>query len=959
MSGRHRQDQRARRGGAARRRSAGGPAAIPRSRAPGAGTLAARQFRADPWVSVGLALLIGLVALLLTAVPRGLTDVQSRQLVQEVDALSARQRDVIGTWGRFVVLPSLSLVESGEVIGMEEQEWEAQVDDPWKPFREGAQEVVATQPEPLRSVLGPAQMLARLQPEVAVRPPVETGFVGVTYSRAVDPDLEQHVDLVEGEWPGLTFDAQLRDGFPVIDERGQVAAEGLVDVVLSRDATDQLLLEVGDEVADSMVLSGVYEPKDPDDPRWQHVDNGARLGVVPDADKGDTAYATAFLSPLNRGSTGQPASVQMRLWYPVDPTTISGSTGQVEALRTQLTGFLAQQHTLATQRTVPDSDSPQIPIFDTELTGTLDRIATQQRATASLLAVVAAGPLGVALAVAALGARLVVHRRRPALAMALARGASPQQLRWLVAAEGLALGIPAAVLGHLLATALLPGPTPWWQWVVTAAVALVPPVTLAASLDDASLLEQRSDLSGRSRSRWRWVVEVAVLALAAVATWRLLDRGSRGDDAGDTGIDLLAAATPVLLALAACVAALRLYPLPLAALTRALRRRPGLTPFLGAARSLRDPAGGLVPALAVVLGTTIALVSAVLLSTVTRGAELAAWEANGAPIRVNGPSLTDDLRSRLAAVEGVSTVAGIATSSATSPLIADGERTSVRVWLVDPEVAQIHEGSPVAGLPDRLYATDGIPGIVTLRGTTVEGTPERLTLARLGQVEVVGHLAQLPGVEGSAGVAVSRERWEAAGQEASSPQTTLVDVAEDADPARVLAGVTEVMDGAGVITTVDERLDRFREAPVTQGLTQLFVGATILAGLLTVLAVVVVQLMGSGARARLLAVLRTLGLGPGQTRTLTAWELAPLLVTSILVGAVLGLAVPWVLLRGLDLTGLTGGATQPALVVDPVVVAAVLAGVVLTVVAAVIVSAWLAGRTNLAQALRVGEERAP
>src|SRR5690606_23045854 len=148
---------------------------------------------------------------------------------------------------------------------------------------------------------------------------------------------------------------------------------------------------------------------------------------------------------------------------------------------------------------------------------------------------------------------------------------------------------------------------------------------------DASLLQGRTDLSGRSASRWRWVLEVAVLALAAVSTWRLLDRGSRGDAATDSGIDLLAAATPVLLALAACVLALRLCPLPLAALTATLRGRATLTPFLGAARALRDPSGGLVPALAVVLGTTIALVSAVLLSTVTRGAEVAAWESNGAP----------------------------------------------------------------------------------------------------------------------------------------------------------------------------------------------------------------------------------------------------------------------------------------------------------------------------------------
>src|SRR5690606_17827578 len=171
-------------------------------------------------------------------------------------------------------------------------------------------------------------------------------------------------------------------------------------------------------------------------------------------------------------------------------------------------------------------------------------------------------------------------------------------------------------LGHVLARVLLPGGAGWQEWLVTAAVAAAPAVALAASVDDASLLQTRRDLSRRSSSRWRWVVEAAVVALAGLATWRLLDRGSRGDDPGTSGVDLLAAATPVLLALAACVVALRLYPVPLSALTRVLRGRRSLTPFLGAARALRDPAGGLVPTLAVVLGTTIALVSAVLLTTV-------------------------------------------------------------------------------------------------------------------------------------------------------------------------------------------------------------------------------------------------------------------------------------------------------------------------------------------------------
>src|SRR5699024_1894929 len=93
----------------------------------GAG-MAWRQFAADPWVSVGLALLVAVVSVLLTAVPRALQDVNDRQLAQDVGGLSALQRDVTGRWSTTVEVPAPSGV------------------DPWVPFEEGAATVRAAQP---------------------------------------------------------------------------------------------------------------------------------------------------------------------------------------------------------------------------------------------------------------------------------------------------------------------------------------------------------------------------------------------------------------------------------------------------------------------------------------------------------------------------------------------------------------------------------------------------------------------------------------------------------------------------------------------------------------------------------------------------------------------------------------------------------------------------------------------
>lgn len=891
--------------------------------------LAARQFAADPWVSAALALLVGLVSLLLTAVPRALDDVQARQLAQDVGSLSALQRDVTGSWGTTVEFTT-TVDESGRAT------------DSWQAFRDGAEEVRQAQPEPLRSLLQPAQMHAFLTHSIDTVPPIESTYYQATITVYADPDLEGQVELVDGDWPELSLPGT--EGGPV-------------QVMILDEAAEKTHWEIGDEIGGGLELAGTYRPKHPDDPRWQHVPNGTEMGILADPNRGEAAQVTAYLNPLNRGSLGPPASVRMEVWYPVDATAVTDDRIDTTELRRQLTRMLAQQHVLveAGDPSLGSLQGAQVPSFSTELTGTLDQVARQQRATNSLLAVVAAGPLGVALAVTALGARLVVHRRRPALAMTLARGASPAQLRWLVAVEGLALGVPAAVLGHVVAALVLPAPPLWWEWVVTGVVALVPAAALAASLDDASLLQQRSDLSARSSSRWRWVVEAAVLVLAALATWRLLGRDARGDAAAESGIDLLAAATPLLLALAACVVALRLYPLPLAGLTRVLRRRPSLTSFLGAARALRDPAGGLVPALAVVLGTTIALSSAVLLTTVTRGAEAAAWQQNGASVRVNGPYADDSFVELLEGVDGVRSVARVRDLGTRLELVVGEERESLRVLIADNSLQDVLGPSQAEGPPAAFYAVDGPLPVVT--GGDVTFTADEGDLGSVGDVRIVGHLDELPGQRTPGSWAlVSKERWEAAGKTTPVGRSALVAVDEGADAEQVAAAIREIV-GAGVVTTVQEELDEFTSAPVTIGLTRAFVGAALLSGVLTVLAIVVVQLMGAVARAKLLAVLRTLGLAPRQTRALTAWELGPLLVTSLVVGTALGLAIPWVLVRAVDLRGLTGGQHQPDLSVDPVTVGVVLLGVVLTVLLAVSVSAWLAGRTNLAQSLRVGEER--
>ena len=166
----------------------------------------------------------------------------------------------------------------------------------------------------------------------------------------------------------------------------------------------------------------------------------------------------------------------------------------------------------------------------------------------------------------------------------------------------------------------------------------------------------------------------------------------------------------------------------------------------------------------------------------------------------------------------------------------------------------------------------------------------------------------------------------------------------------------QLPDGA-LVSTPYTALDSVRAAPVTTGLAQAFLLAALATLVLTAVAIVLVQIIGAPARARLSVVLRTLGMRRRALRGLAAWEVLPIVLAALLTGAVIGALVPWLLVRSVDLTGITGGDLQPTVSFDPTTIGMTLAGIAVVVGAAVLSSALLAGRTNLAASLRDGEER--
>ena len=955
--------------------------------------LARRQALAHRAVPVALALLVLLVAGVVTAWPRMLAGVDDRQTTHEIAGASSLTRDVIG------VLPSrwpfFEAPEPGSTPF--EPDVEANVGG----ILVALEDLRAEQPQPLRAMLGDPRfwvMTSRFQLAV----PEGAAIGAQSVSLKVEPQLQDNVTLVDGRWPdapvvvdplaGLTraeLGELMAQDYAEL-EAAAVAATGPVEIALAAPTAEILEWEIGIErrVAGEpwpLVLTGTFEADDLDSGYWVHNPYSAEPEIIDDLNLGTSGYAAAYLNPTWRGalpaeSTSAASTITFttQLWYPIDVAALPAA--EVSDAAAQLTRFTAPQP-LGTAAPPPEEATGPVPApgtdlevevrFASGLDGVLERIQQQQAVTSTVLAIVAAGPLGVTLAVFLLGSRLLVSGRRSALALLSARGGSGGQLRAMLALEGLVIGVPPAALGAALAIALLPGRTSAADLVLTGLVALVPAVMLAASTSPRSLREARSDLGAR-RSRWRWIAEVVVLAATAVAVVLL---GQRGVQPGTGETDLLLTAVPLLLAVATCVVVLRLYPLPVRALAGVLRRRRGVVAFLGSARSVRDTAGGLVPAVALVIAVSVSVFSAVLSSTVASGIQTTSWQAVGADLRLSGPVFDDAHTATIEEVDGVAQVAAVWDAGTVS---VSGER--IDLIALDPDsFRDVQDGGVgISPLPQELAGAAGTAGAgsadsgdlaadgplpAVLAATTAAELAVRpgdeVQVAAGGGIplELVATTDSLAGVNTGAGfVVVDAATFAEASDRLALPRLLLVDVTDGADPSEVLDRIREVEPVAKAENPAADA-GNFLASPMAGGMNTALSVAVLLSVVLVLVAVVMTLMMGAPARARLLAILRTLGLGPRQARGVVAWELAPLAVVAILAGAGLGVLVPWVVLSAMDLRALTGGAEQPGLVLDPLVIGGVLGGVALVTALAVLVSTAISRHADLATELRMGEER--
>ncbi|MFE1579632.1 FtsX-like permease family protein [Streptomyces fradiae] len=612
-----------------------------------------------------------------------------------------------------------------------------------------------------------------------------------------------------------------------------------------------------------------------------------------------------------------------------------------------------------------------------------------------VVAVAAFGVAGVAGVVLLMAGGLVAARRHDELALLRARGGSVAGVAGRLLGETAVPVLPAAAAGCALAFAALPEgralPSVW----AAAAVAVVAcgalPARAAFAHRRVRVHGGRADAGRAGRSRGRVVAELTalVLAVGAVAALRRDGTGGSGAGAGSGaggsgaaaaaaggagagGVDVLASAAPLLVALIATLLLARLLPLPLRLAARWAARRRGPVAFLALARAGRAGGGAALPLLALVAALTTAAFGGSVPAGVADARERASLAVVGADARVDGDPLPEGAAGAVRRVAGVTDVAAMRRSydlelrerdtgaiGAVTLLAVEAEpyaRLAARTGL-GPFGADALRASPGAGGSGVLPAVAS-PGVAALLGgdAVLVGPAEAPFTVRVAAVREV-----TPGAA-SGGEFLVVDAAGLPGGAARAPTTLLVSGSSLSGTAlRAAAGAP----GADVPEVALRAAVRagFTDSPAQRGAELVYVAAVAAGAVYAAVALLLALVRAAPERVALLARLRTMGLPRRQGRGLLVVESLPLALAAAGGGVLAGWAAVALLGPGIDLTATALGGRSAAGVPGPVTPAAdpwslllPAAAVVVLAVAASAAQAWAAtGRTTTE--LRAGDTR--
>jgi putative ABC transport system permease protein len=769
-------------------------------------------------------------------------------------------------------------------------------------------------PSPLGDLMGEANWIAEFR-AASVTPAQPLPGISPEVRLTVDLGAADRVRYVEGVAPSTWT----------------TASDAPIDIAVSQRAATTLALSVGDELSSpygTLLVSGVFEPRDPTDEFWAHADDLLNPVVIRSPGSPDTVIASVLIDPVStHGLATALAESELRVWY----TTVQSNLEYA-----QTSEVLQQIRQLSTVGMgLPNQ---QRLAFRTGLTDAISDVIEHVSTLTALLALAGSAPLGVVIAALVLGIRAVVLKRQPALDLVIARGASTLDARRVMAIEGSVIAAPAAVLG-IAGAAVLVGMQPD-ALVAPLLLAAAVPLVFAITVRVSAGRPQRSDLQSRARSRGRWIIEVLIVGLAAVAYLLLSRRGLASSST--VGIDPLLATTPLLLSLAVCVVVLRLYPLPLLTYHRWARRRRSAVGLLGSARAIREPAIGLVSVVAMLVGVSTAVCSLVLAATVTTGLETNARTQVGADARVDAPAITDAALAHLRAVPGVTAAAPIEYVPTTE--VRSTSRLSVTLIVAD--TAALH-----AVRPDLPVLTGDAQLSVLVSADLADQVSGMVTVS--GQPGVVRGFAAadaLPGVTGTWVLidAAFADRVLGSPFEPTSALLSTNGASSDA--------LTKALPDGGALTERSVVLAESAARPSVVGLRAALAGAISLSALMAAITVALGAVASAPARNRLMSVGHILGMSRRQLRSVVAWEIGPVAVTSIVAGVGLGVILPLFVLRVVDLRALMGGTSPVTVTIPWLAIVAGAIGFAAVVALAGAISIGVARRVDPARQLRMGAQ---
>ncbi|MEH1100063.1 FtsX-like permease family protein [Micromonospora sp. CPCC 205561] len=798
-------------------------------------------------------------------------------------------------------------------------------------------------------------------------------FTGeTTAGRVVGPDLAAKnlmVDLGLRAVPGIEEAGRLVEGrWPADAPKGQPT-----QVALATDAAAKLNLRLGSRLTlgqpgpptpdapppTQVTVVGLFQPREAADGFWDGLP--PLLRVVEPVGDGQPVIAVGVVdgAALNRQAVaGWPLTFSWRYRLGADGM-------DARELDQVLDGLQQLSREAAGRNLVQGLDIP------------LRQFSAEVESARTVLGVIAAGVLATLAGLVALAAGLLARRRRAEFALLRARGGAATTGAGRSLAEALLVAPPAATLGWLVGN-LAPGAPGETLWLAVAATVLVafalPVATLAASRAGAG----RHDLVRARPSARRLTVEGGLLVLAGLAVVLLRRRGLTSGE-----VDPLLVSVPVLLAVAAAVVAMRLYPWPLRLASRLAARARGSVAFLGTARAGRSVVA--VPLVVVVLAIATAAFCAVTAAGIEASRDRAASRVVPADALILGDRIAPETGAELERLPGVRAASPVL-YEAGQRLAKDAIGTETRlggvtVLMVDgPALARIVRESDVdVTVPAALLAPAGGGG----------------PLPAVVSPTVAAELADA-GLDGSAFVSAQGQRYEfrVAGRAESFPllradSSRFVVLPWQSLPRRDYAAVPtgflvagDDLDGEALRRAGDAGQSRFqtdgavagRERPrgvqvltfadtrrqVGEGGANALLAFGFAAGaaggtVLGLLAVAFTVLAGARERGQVLSRLRTLGLSRRQWRGLLLVELAPLVGVSVVTGALVGTALPLLLTPVLGLSAFTGG-VEVRVAFEPGLAAGVVALGALALGFAVAVEALNNRRTRLGEVLRLGEE---